>query len=560
MQLFNARALKSSYLGKPSQETEISLIRWNSELEAQVNALQAELDKFRTVFEHIQWGVVICTTDGKLVMMNPEYARMHGYSIEELPGMPIEAVFPPEYRGQVPEDLVKIHRYGRYVYRCPHLRKDGSVFPVEVDASVIKDKKGQPLYQVINVWDITEKVRLEQEIAEQRCHLEQLVDHRTSELKTSNQKLKEEVLAKAKIESELRKAKEQTEQILESILDGFFALDREWRFTYINGVAKRLAGFAQDENILGKQFSEVFPLASAFVPNYQEAMSGQSAVHSEVFYPASRTWWEVHAYPCAGGMAVYFRDITLRKRAIKSLEEERNRLYSLLQQKKKEDEEIAKLERLNVIGEMAAGIAHEIRNPMTAVRGFLQLLEGKQELNNYRRFFSLMIGELDRANSIISEFLSIARNTSGYIKPGNIKSLVASLYPLLMADALSEEKNVEVNLQEVPDLIMNEEEIRQLVLNLARNGLEAMPAGGTLTLKTYSDDNQIVLAVKDQGGGIDPDILPKLGTPFLTSKKNGTGLGLAVCYGIAARHNARLDFETGPQGTEFRVRFSVPGQ
>ena len=110
---------------------------------------------------------------------------------------------------------------------------------------------------------------------------------------------------------------------------------------------------------------------------------------------------------------------------------------------------------------------------------------------------------------------------------------------------------------DIPDLLLDKKEIHQVIHNLTRNGLEAMPPGGCLFIRTYKDGDVVVLAVQDQGKGIEPDVLEKLGTPFFTTKENGTGLGLAVCYSIAARHNAKIEIETGADGTTFYIKFKV---
>ena len=219
--------------------------------------------------------------------------------------------------------------------------------------------------------------------------------------------------------------------------------------------------------------------------------------------------------------------------------------------------DMARLERLHLIGEMAAGIGHEIRNPMTTVRGFLQLLRGKKECEKFAQFFNLMIEELDRANLIITEYLSLAKNKTVNLKLMNLNSIVKALTPLMQADAISSDKYVNVELRTVPDLFLDEKEIRQLVLNLVRNGLEAMQPGGNVTVKTFVDAKKVVLSVQDQGKGIEPHLIEKIGTPFFTTKDNGTGLGLATCYSIAARHNAIIKVETGPKGTTFFVKFRL---
>ncbi len=218
---------------------------------------------------------------------------------------------------------------------------------------------------------------------------------------------------------------------------------------------------------------------------------------------------------------------------------------------------MARLDRLNLIGEMAAGLGHEIRNPMTTVRGFLQLMEEKDRYAQDREFLELMICELDRANSIITEYLSLAKNKVMALKEHNLNSIIENLFPLIQADAMVTDKNIIQDLGEIPALLLDEKEIRQLILDLVRNGFEAMSPGGRLIIKTFTDGEEVVLAIQDEGKGIEPDVLEKIGTPFFTTKDTGTGLGLAVCYSIAARHNAAIKVETAPTGTTFNVRFKI---
>jgi len=226
-------------------------------------------------------------------------------------------------------------------------------------------------------------------------------------------------------------------------------------------------------------------------------------------------------------------------------------------ERKQMENEIAKLDRLNLVGEMSAGIGHEIRNPLTAVRGFLQLLSGKEWNETNKEYYSIMIEELDRANSIITEFLSLAKDRPIQFQAVSLNEVVDALYPLLNVDALNQEKRIVLEKQKVSQISGDAGEIRQLILNLVLNGLEAMNAGGMLTVGTYTYNDEAVIFIKDEGEGIDPDILDKLGNPFVTTKANGTGMGLAVCYSIANRHKANIDFQTGKTGTTFYIRFKI---
>lgn len=219
--------------------------------------------------------------------------------------------------------------------------------------------------------------------------------------------------------------------------------------------------------------------------------------------------------------------------------------------------EMMRLDRLGLVGEMAASIGHEIRNPMTTVRGFLQILKNNEDYSREREYFDLMIEELDRANSIITEFLSLAKNKMVELKPFNLRTILTTIIPLLQANAVLQDQNIVLQMEAVPDLLLDAKEIRQLVINLVYNALEAMATGKEVTIRTYVDNEQVVLSVQDEGCGIEPELLEKVGTPFFTTKERGTGLGLAVCYGIATRHQAKIDIETSPQGTTFLVRFPV---
>ena len=222
------------------------------------------------------------------------------------------------------------------------------------------------------------------------------------------------------------------------------------------------------------------------------------------------------------------------------------------------EQEIHRLDRLNLVGQLAASIGHEVRNPMTTVRGYLQLLRGKAEAQVFVRQIDIMIEELDRANAIITEFLTLARNKTINLARKNLNDIINALSPLLEAAAVTGKHSLCLKLSPVPNLLLDEKEIRQLILNLAHNGFEAMTGGGCLTVETrMTGVRDVELIIRDAGPGISPDVFERLGTPFVTTKESGTGLGLAVCYSIAARHQAQIRVESSPRGTAFIIAFKV---
>ncbi|RYD04460.1 hypothetical protein N752_13885 [Desulforamulus aquiferis] len=224
-------------------------------------------------------------------------------------------------------------------------------------------------------------------------------------------------------------------------------------------------------------------------------------------------------------------------------------------ERKQMETEMSRLDRLNLIGQMAAGIGHEIRNPMTTVRGFLQMLSSKNDYADLKNYFTLMIEELDRANDIITEYLSLAKKCPPDLIKQNLNMIIKAVWPLIESNAREMNMYLSLELGNIDNLLLEDKEIRQLLLNLVRNGLESMGPGGLLTIKTYQEQKDIILMVQDHGTGIPEDILEKLGTPFITNKEQGTGLGLAVCFNIITRHNAKLHVESSPAGTTFYIRF-----
>lgn len=346
--------------------------------------------------------------------------------------------------------------------------------------------------------------------------LESMVEERTKELAVANEKIT---------------------SVIESITDGFFTLNNTWEFTYVN----KHQYFPQRKtakDVLGKNIWEIFPssIDEVMYKELHRVMSERTTVYFEFFSAPDEYWYEVIAYPYDDGISCIFKNIT---------------------EKKQYEQELKRLSNIDLIGKMAAGISHEIRNPMTTVRGFLQLLKEEPTYEKHNKHFNLMIEELDRANSIITEFLSMGNTRKSDLQMLDLNSIIRDIIPLIKIDTHNQNKYIQVDTNDIPELLLNRNEIRQLLINLYRNGLEAMDKEKVLTISTYKEGRDcVVLAVRDQGKGIRPEVLEKLGTPFYTTKNNGTGLGLGVCYAIAARHNAKIEIQTGSEGTTFFVKFN----
>lgn len=217
---------------------------------------------------------------------------------------------------------------------------------------------------------------------------------------------------------------------------------------------------------------------------------------------------------------------------------------------------INRLEELNVIGKIAGSVAHEVRNPLTVVRGHLQLLSWDETLKKHYDKLDTMIMEIDRAVEILTELLYMSSPSQLKLERENINKVLNHLYQLLTAEALVNQHEVEYALNDVPEVLLDKKRFRQVVLNLVRNGLQAMEQHSKIVISTYAGNKKVFFSVKDFGKGIPQEVLKKLGTPFLTTKPDGTGLGLMSCYNIISQHKASMEVETGPEGTTFTVIFN----
>lgn len=388
------------------------------------------------------------------------------------------------------------------------------------------------------MWRIIQRKRAEEKLRIYHDHLEDMVEDRTNLLKTALAKIKLEVAERKQAVESLKIERQRLYSLLDGVPAIIYLRDPDYNISFSNKYFWSFFGKPGKKRCYEVIHNRQEPCVECPLDHVLKTKIPRT---SEKTYPNGRIF-EVYSYP--------FQDINGSPLVLELLID--------ISSRKKFEKEMARLSKLNLIGEMAAGIAHEVRNPMTTVRGFLQLLLQKESYHQDKENFNIMIDELDRANTIITEFLSLTKDKAANPKIQGLNNILNSLFPLIQADAMVADKYVNLELNEIPDLLLDEKEIHQLVLNLTRNGLEAMPSGGVMTIKTYLDANEVVLSVQDRGTGIPADAIDKIGTPFFTTKDNGTGLGLATCYSIVLRHNASINFDTGPDGTSFYVRFKVP--
>ncbi|WP_186438242.1 PAS domain S-box protein [Cohnella terricola] len=228
--------------------------------------------------------------------------------------------------------------------------------------------------------------------------------------------------------------------------------------------------------------------------------------------------------------------------------------------RKQAEEAIRRTEKLSVIGQLAAGVAHEIRNPLTTLRGFVQLSQKQGSLSE--PFIEIMLSELDRINLIVGEFLVLAKPQAGKPQPTNLDNLLQDMIALLYSQARLLNVSFVTHFdKDLPLLDCDANQMKQVFINIIKNALEAMQdISGTITIELRHDSEAsvVVIRVIDQGRGIAADELPRLGEPFFTSKPSGNGLGLMVSQRIIANHKGVMNISSKlGEGTCVEIRLPL---
>lgn len=222
-----------------------------------------------------------------------------------------------------------------------------------------------------------------------------------------------------------------------------------------------------------------------------------------------------------------------------------------------EEELMIRSEKSSVIGHLAASVAHEIRNPLTSIKGFIQLMQSTNELNS--RYLDIMLEEIDRINTITSEMLILGKNQEVSYYRLDIRESIHQVLTLMKAQ--TNLNNIELLYNETSQPVMikaNDAQIKQVLINLIKNSIEAIEADGKISIDLEKDGNEAVLIIADNGAGMEPERLERIGELFYSTKEKGTGIGLAVCKKIIQRHNGEISFKSEKnKGTIVTIRIPL---
>lgn len=324
----------------------------------------------------------------------------------------------------------------------------------------------------------------------------------------------------------LEESEQRYKSLIEHNTDGIFALDLEGRFLTLNPAAERISGYRKEE-LVNRRFTDVL-----FPEDIEEATEYfQRTIHGE----------QIHIL-----LDIRHRDghrVNLSiQNIMMAVDGDIVGLFGVAQditESKRTEDILRTTERLSVVGKLAAGMAHEIRNPLTALKGFTQILRDRGEPCS--QYCDIMLSELDRIETIVSELLVLAKPQAASFQQRQVADILHRCIALLESQAILNNVQVRTVISGTMPLVWCEENhLKQVFINIIKNAIESMPSGGMVTISAACDQKHVVVEVMDEGCGIPEDHVGKLGEPFFTTKEKGTGLGLMVTSQIIRNHRGEL--------------------
>jgi PAS domain S-box-containing protein len=472
--------------------------------------LKAKTQQLESFIEHNADAMWIVDAADTIVEVNPSFETLFGWPAEEVAGGKLPII--PDFLKHAMQGIHDRIRQGETIVGLETTRqcKDGRLLDVEATLSPLRDYNGAIIGITGICRDTTRRKRAERALLAKTQQLESFIDHNA---------------------------------------DAILIFNNEAVVERVNAAFERVFGWAK-EDIVGVELHRLPFLPADYMSEvnriYTQITKGEPIVgHHTV--RQHRNGDRLHVVLTASpilddqgnksGWSVSMRDVTAWKIA---------------------QEHLQNSEKLSVAGQLAAGIAHEIRNPITVIKGFIQLM--KSGFDDKQKYYEIIASEIERIELIVGELLILAKPQVIKYERKDIRVLLTQVMALLDSQAIL--SNVQFSTVFKPGcafLYCDENQLKQVFINFIKNSIESMPGGGKIEVEVdCHSDREILIRLADQGCGIPPDVLAKLGQPFYTTKEKGTGLGFMVSKKIIENHlgGVRVQSEVG-KGTTIEITLPV---
>ncbi|WJE23286.1 PAS domain S-box protein [Bacillus cereus] len=484
--------------------------------------LKVTKERLESFVNHNVDAITIFDLDGHMIQANKAYEKIFGWSEKESLGKKLPCV-PDFLMNQTLETIKNIKNINTkdlVINRVETVRqrKDNTLIDVSLTISPILDLRGNVIALSGICRDITEKKQAEREL------------HR--------------------LHQQLRDSEMKYRALIEQATDAVYVVEMDedhvpTRFIEVNPVGCKRFGYSREE-LLSIPFPDTVPQDSPMIIRLlKKIREGQTffTLQDEFVFPTGQTItteFSVRIFNL-NGKNVFLsisRDITERL---------------------KTEELLRKSEKLAVVGQLSTAIAHEIKNPLTAMKGFMQLLKS-MENKNTEHYIDIVLAEVERIDSITNEFMTLAKPEALEIKTNDLNVLMKQIVMLLEPQAIMNCIQITTEFTSDTSFILCEgNQLKQAFINVLKNAIEATPMGGEILIQIeYAPDKkQVNIQFTDYGCGIEKERLPYLGEPFYSIKENGIGLGLMICYKIIEKHQGKILIES-EVGKGTTVNISLP--
>lgn len=470
--------------------------------------LHESLSRYRSLFACDSDAIYAMDLDGYFIPLNPACEAVFGYDLDQLGQFSYMKVVTLQHLERALSFFYKSVEGKLQNFDCQIVHENGELRDINITNYPILVNE-----EIVGVYGVAKDI---------------------TEIKQRRKKFTEEIQQREKIYRD----------IVEHSPDAV-VITRQELILFANDTAVKLVGAAEKTDLIGKTIFDFMDHRFLEVAQRQiNAIENGAAVEfieeTLVRKDGKTIEIEIKAIPAIyqnePALHIIIRDISERKRT---------------------QEYLLQSEKLSVAGQLAAGIAHEIRNPLTAIKGFLQLMN--TEMDSKASYFDIIHSEMNRIELILSELLLLAKPQDMKFKKVNLLKVLNHVKALIDTQAIM--SNIEVNLRyktEILDISCDENHLKQVFINFLKNSIEAMPHGGKILIEVEDDaSNRLLIRFKDQGCGIPNENLQRIFQPFFTTKETGTGLGLMINMQIIKNHHGTIQVTSNQNGTSVEVGIPI---